>query len=75
MLTTACRPQTGWSQKALKHFPVTSLPINQKQVHQLITHPATFTPNTVFKNPHLKAVEKLWPLSINCPFSSLDVLQ
>ena len=43
----AHRTQTGWTRKiiilTLKYHPVSSPPINQKDVHKLIRHPETLT--------------------------------
>ena len=54
----ARRPQTGWNQKVDDRDSgnMTLLPTNQKRVHELVTHPTTLSPITVFKNPCLKAI-------------------
>ena len=48
----------GWWLRFLKHHPVTSPSTNQKNVHELITHPVTLTPNVAFKSPFLKIIKE-----------------
>lgn len=52
-----------------KHHPTTSPPTNPKIIHELMTHPMTFSHNTVFKYLCLKTIGSLGLLSTNCSFS------
>ena len=71
MLTTNTKtpdwlePEGWW--RFPKHHPVTSQPTNQKNVHELIMHPATLIPNVAFKNPCLGASLVVQWLRIRLP--------
>ena len=51
----------------LKHDPATSASDNQKILHELIMHPGTLSPNTVFKNPCLGTFPGVQGLGICLP--------
>ena len=56
-----------WWLRFPKHQPAISPPTNQKNMHELIMHPATLITYVAFNNPWLKAIREFLPFENQLP--------